>query len=87
MLIKRWLPFSLIVVFISLLPINQASAHCDTLDGPVVMAAKTALEKGDITPVLKWVSTDDEDIIKAAFDKTVTVRSQSKEAKIGRAHV
>lgn len=80
MLIKHWLPFSFLVVFTSLIPINQASAHCDTLDGPVVMAAKVALKNGDVTPVLKWVSTDDEDIIKAAFDKTVTVRSQSKEA-------
>jgi hypothetical protein len=31
-----------------------AGAHCDTLDGPVVMTAKAALEKGDVTPVLKW---------------------------------
>jgi len=30
-------------------------AHCDTLDGPVVTAAKAALEKGDVTGVLKWV--------------------------------
>lgn len=80
MLIKHWLPFSFIVVCISLIPINQASAHCDTLDGPVVMAAKNALERGDVTPVLKWVTADDEDIIKAAFDKTVKVRSQSKDA-------
>jgi hypothetical protein len=30
-------------------------AHCDTMDGPVVTTAKAALEKGDVTPVLKWV--------------------------------
>ena len=32
-----------------------ASAHCDTLDGPVVTAARNALQSGDVTPVLKWV--------------------------------
>jgi hypothetical protein len=37
-----------------------AMAHCDTLDGPVVMTAKTALEKGDVTPVLKWVKKEQE---------------------------
>ena len=35
-------------------------AHCDTLDGPVVADARKALAKGDITPLLKWVSADDE---------------------------
>jgi hypothetical protein len=27
-----------------------SGAHCDTLDGPVVMTAKKALDKGDVTP-------------------------------------
>ncbi len=39
---------------------GSAAAHCDTLDGPVVMEAKAALDKGDITPVLKWVRKGDE---------------------------
>ena len=29
------------------------SAHCDAMDGPVVMTAMEALKKGDVTPVLK----------------------------------
>jgi len=37
-----------------LLP-RPVAAHCDTLDGPVVTTAKAALEKKDVTPVLKWV--------------------------------
>jgi hypothetical protein len=32
-------------------------AHCDTMDGPVVVAAKAALQEGDVTPVLKWVKS------------------------------
>jgi len=60
---------------------NIAVAHCDTLDGPVVVTARQALEKGDITPVLKWVRKEDETEIKAQFDKTLAVRKQGKEAR------
>ncbi len=56
-------------------------AHCDTLDGPVVATARVALEKGNITPILKWVSADKEDEIKTAFQKTLNVRTQGTEAK------
>lgn len=58
-----------------------AAAHCDTMDGPVVMTAKAALEKGDITPALKWVKTNDEKEIRELFQKTLVVRSKGKEAK------
>jgi len=39
---------------------NNAFAHCDTLDGPVVKTARTAIEKSNVTPLLKWVQADDE---------------------------
>ena len=55
-------------------------AHCDTLDGPVVTDAKAALEKADVTPVLKWVKTPDEAEIKELFAKTLAVRKQSPAA-------
>lgn len=51
-----------------------AQAHCDTLDGPVVSDARTALADGDVTPVLKWVKADDEPEIRKAFEKTLSVR-------------
>ncbi len=56
-------------------------AHCDTLDGPVVMTAMQALEKGDVTPVLKWVKKDHEGEIRGLFAKTLAVRSKGPEAK------
>jgi len=56
-------------------------AHCDTLDGPVVKTAKAALEKGDVTPILKWVKKENETEIKDLFKKTLTVRSKGKEAQ------
>ena len=60
----------------ALLPSPNAFAHCDTMDGPVVQAAKVALEKKDITPVLMWIKKDDEAQIKAAFTKTLAVRAK-----------
>src|SRR5512137_76552 len=56
-------------------------AHCDTLDGPVVTEARVALEKGDVTPVLKWVKAENEDEIKTVFKKVLAARSSGKEAK------
>lgn len=47
---------------------GAAFAHCDTLDGPVVQDARKALSAKDITPVLKWVSVQDEEAVRAAFD-------------------
>lgn len=58
-----------------------AGAHCDTLAGPVVLTAKMALEKGDITPVLKWVKKENEGELREAFKKTLAVRKQNKETK------
>jgi len=60
---------------------KNAFAHCDTLDGPVVQTARIALEKGDVTPLLKWVQADDEKEIRVAFQKTLAVRAKGAEAK------
>lgn len=57
-----------------------AYAHCDTMDGPVVTAAKAALEHNDVTPVLKWVMASSEAEIRQAFAKTQTVRKLGSEA-------
>lgn len=56
-------------------------AHCDTLDGPVIADAGMALDKGDVTPVLKWVKKGAEPGIRAAFDAALAERAKSKEAK------
>lgn len=52
-----------------------ALAHCDTLDGPVVRDARSALQKGDVTPVLKWVGKGSEEKIRQAFDKALRDRA------------
>ncbi len=68
---NRFLPFLVPFVF----------AHCDTEDGPVVTAAKKALETGNVNLVLIWVKKDDEAEIKKVFEKTLKVRKLSPEAK------
>ena len=49
---------------------TNAFAHCDTLDGPVVQMARTALEKGDVTPLLQMgAGNDDEKEIQDRLSK------------------
>jgi hypothetical protein len=63
-----------------LLPM-RLPAHCDTMDGPVVIDGKAALEHKDVAPVLKWVRQRDEAGIKTAFAKTLAVRTKGSEAR------
>ena len=69
------------LTFIFIFSSQQASAHCDGLDGPVVIAAKKALETENVNLVLIWVKKKFEDDINNAFQKTLTVRKLSPEAK------
>ena len=57
-----------------------AAAHCDTLDGPVVMDARAALAEGDPAPILKWVRPEDEAEARAAFESALAVRSLNADA-------
>lgn len=58
-----------------------ASAHCDGLDGPVVGAARQALDTGDVNRVLIWVKPGDEPVIRDAFGKAREVRTLNASAK------
>lgn len=60
---------------------QPARAHCDTMNGPVVAAARIALEKGDVTPTLKWVKPEAEAEIRAAFAKALAVRAAGPQAR------
>ncbi len=57
-----------------------AGSHCDTLEGPVVMTARAALNKSDVTPVLKWVKKEHEKEIRELFKNILAVRKLSPEA-------
>ena len=54
--------------------------HCDTMDGPVVTAAKSALEKGNVNLILPWAPKEAEGEIRKAFEKTLAARKLGKAA-------
>jgi hypothetical protein len=58
-----------------------AQAHCDTLDGPVVSAARKALDSGNINLVLVWVQKKDDAEIRSAFQKVRSVRTAGGDTK------
>jgi len=58
-----------------------AAAHCDTLDGPVVAAARKALDTGNVNLVLVWVQEKDDAQIRRHFDETRAVRKLNAQAK------
>ena len=61
--------------------IPRLAAHCDSMNGPVIATARAALEKGDVTPVLKWVPAANEAEIRDAFAKTLAARTASPAAR------
>ncbi|WML46038.1 DUF6448 family protein [Neobacillus sp. PS3-40] len=68
------------LAIIAIVP-TMASAHCDTMDGPVVADANKAIELNNPSYILKWVQPDDEKGISQIFDLTMKVRTLSPEAK------
>lgn len=63
-----------------------ARAHCDTLDGPVIQDARVALEKNDVTPVLKWVREKEEAKIRASFKEAAAAAKKGPKAKEAAEH-
>jgi hypothetical protein len=68
------------LITLFLFPVGSR-AHCDGLDGPVVKAARTALESGKIEPALIWIQPDGEAEVRAAFDHVKEVRKISADAR------
>lgn len=77
---NRFMKKIVLVLMLSLTTI-QINAHCDGIDGPVVIDAKKAIETENVDLVLIWVMEEYEDEIKDAFNKTLQVRKQSPEAQ------
>src|SRR3990172_7514059 len=69
------------IILLTWISAGSALAHCDTMDGPVVILAKKALEKGDVTLVLPWVAKEKEGEIREAFDLTSAVRGRGAKEK------
>lgn len=69
------------VLALAALGVQVALAHCDGLDGPVVKAARNALQTGNVNLVLIWVQQKDEAEVRAAFRQVVAVRTKTPEAQ------
>lgn len=68
------------LVLLALAAPTRAHAHCDTMDGPVVVAALRALETGSVEYALVWVQEDDEAEVRRAFDHVRRVRAAGGDA-------
>jgi hypothetical protein len=55
--------------------------HCDSLDGPVVTAARKALDASDVDVILPFVHADGAAEIRDAFDRALKVRALGPEAE------
>ena len=72
--------FSIVLFTIVFFPFT-ASAHCDGIDGPVVLAAKEALKTGNVNLILIWVQESDEAEVRKVFEHTLRVRNLGEEAR------
>lgn len=50
--------------------------HCDSLDGPVVAAARQAMDAGDVDIVLPYVHADGEEKVREAFERLLPLRGR-----------
>lgn len=55
--------------------------HCDSLDGPVVTAARQALEANNVDLVLPFVPEDGEDEVRTMFDRVQPARGLGEAAR------
>jgi hypothetical protein len=82
MILQRLTNAFLLSAFFSLpYMLNDAYAHCDGMDGPVVRAGQAALQSSNVNLVLPWVKKDDEQPIRKMFAQTLEVRKLSPAAK------
>lgn len=78
---KSTLSIFVLLIFGLLIPKNT-EAHCDSMDGPVVLAAQKALKTGDVNLVLIWVNEEQEEQIRDAFQQTLEVRNENEKVRV-----
>tara|TARA_R100001143_G_scaffold63387_1_gene70077 strand:+ start:14031 stop:14642 length:612 start_codon:yes stop_codon:yes gene_type:complete len=60
---------------------KTTEAHCDSMSGPVVLAAKEAIVTGNVNLVLIWVNEEQEDEIRESFRKTLNLRDVNEQVR------
>ena len=77
--------FKMLVVAIvtagMLFGVQNARAHCESVDGPVAKAVQKALDNGNLNPVLAYAPAAAEAEILAAFEKSRKVRGLGADAR------
>lgn len=68
----------LFVILFSFISPQKVSAHCDTLDGPVVSAARKAMETNNVNYILIWVKPENEEEIRKALRKAKAKKKAAK---------
>lgn len=74
------LSLAVLLVGVSASP-DRLAAHCDSMDGPVVEAARRALATNTVELALIWVQPEGADEIRDAFHRTMEVRAAGGEAR------
>lgn len=54
----------------------NSRAHCDRINGPVAVAAKQALETGDVSSVLIWIGEQQEEELTSKFQQSLQAYRQ-----------
>lgn len=72
---------SLFIFSLLILSTSVSFAHCDTMEGPLVLDAKKAIRQNNVNIVLKWVPAANETELKDAFNQVMKVRVLSAVAK------
>ncbi|WKZ70106.1 MAG: DUF6448 family protein [Melioribacteraceae bacterium] len=68
-------------LFLLFLFSNSISAHCDSVEGPVVHAAKKTLETGNLNYVFIWLQPEDEAEIEKLYKKVVKVSDINEDVR------
>jgi len=72
---------AILIAILTILTPALLNAHCDSLGGPVVNDARTALKNGRVDDVLKWVAAGDEAEVRSAFARALAVRTANDAAR------
>jgi len=82
MLSKKIIGTSLILAIVGVsVFVGTVYAHCDTMSGPVAVAARKALESGDIKLAQIWVGESQDKELKERFRECLSVRKMGGQAK------
>lgn len=78
---KIQLILTLVLLIVPGLNGNRVWAHCDTESGPVAIDARQALENGQLERAAIWVSPEQHEELRAAFEQALAVNRMGGKAK------